>query len=50
MIDGDLFPFTPDVRMYDAMFYSPKIEPTSWPKDVTPNSIKSFDISFDGKF
>ena len=34
-----------DIRMQDAMLYSPKIEPISWPKDVTLDPIKSFDLS-----
>ena len=48
VVDIDPFPFTADVRMQDAMLYSPKIEPISWPEDVTLDSIKSFDLSLDG--
>ena len=44
----DPFPFTADVRMQDAMLYSPKIKPISWPEDITLDSIKSFDLSLDG--
>lgn len=29
------------------MLYSPKIEPISWPKDITIDYIKSFDMSMD---
>ena len=48
VIDADLFPFTADVRMQDAMLYSLKIEPVSWPEDVLLDSVKSFDLSLDG--
>ena len=48
MIDVDPFPFTADVRMQDAMLYSPKIEPITWPEDVQFDFVKSFDISLDG--
>ena len=44
----DPFPFTADVRMQDAMLYSPKIEPISQLEDITLDSIKSFDLSLDG--
>ena len=48
MIDADPFPFTTNVRMLDAMLYSTKIEPVSWPEDVQVDSVKSFDLSLDG--
>ena len=48
MVDADPFPFITDVRMQDAMLYSPKIEPISWPEDVPLDFVKSFDLSLDG--
>ena len=48
MVDVDSFPFTTDVRTQDVMLYSSKIEPISWPEDVTLDSVKSFDLSLDG--
>ena len=42
------FLFAVDIRMQDAMLYSPKIEPISWPEDITLDFIKSFDLSLDG--
>ena len=48
MVNVDPFPFTADVRMQDAMLYSPKIEPISQLEDITLDSIKSFDLSLDG--
>ena len=48
MIDADPFPFTADVRMQDAMLYSPKIELIAWLEDVPLDSVKSFDLSLDG--
>ena len=47
-MDADPFPFTVDVRMQDAMLYSSKIEPISWPEDVPLDFVKSFDLSLDG--
>ena len=44
VVDANPFPFTTDLRMQDVMLYSPKIEPISWPKDVTLDFIKSFDL------
>ena len=43
-MDADPFPFTANVRMQDAMLYSLKIEPISWPEDVALDSITSFDL------
>ena len=34
--------------MQDAMLYSPKIKPISWPEDVTLDSIKFFNLLLDG--
>ena len=48
VVDADLFPFTAEVRMQDAMLYSPKIGPSSQPEDVTLDSIESFHLSLDG--
>ena len=48
VVNADLFLFTANVRMQDAILYSSKIEPISWPEDVSINSIKSFDLSLDG--
>ena len=48
MVDVDPVPFTADVRMQDAMLYSPKIEPISWPKDIILDYIRSFNFSLDG--
>ena len=47
-MDADPFPFTADVSMQDVMLYSPKIDPISWPEDITLDAIKSFDLSLDG--
>ena len=41
VVDADPFPFTADVRMQDAMLYSPKIEPIAWPEDVPLDLVKS---------
>ena len=48
MVDVDPVPFTADVRMQDAMLYSPKIEPISWPEDIILDYIRSFNFSLDG--
>ena len=48
VVNADLFLFTANVRMQDDILYSSKIEPISWPEDVSINSIKSFDLSLDG--
>ena len=47
-MDADPFPFTANVRMQDAMLYSLKIEPISWPEDVPLDFVKSFDLPLDG--
>ena len=47
-MEVDPFPFTADIRMQDAMLYTLKIEHIFLPKDITLDSIKSFDISLDG--
>ena len=47
VVDADLFSFIADVKIQDAMLYSPKIEPISWPEDITLDSIMSFDLSLD---
>lgn len=44
-MDANSFPFTADVRIQDAMLYSPKIEPISWPEDIIFHQV--FDISMD---
>ena len=48
MVDADTFPFTIDVRMQNAMLYSPKIEPISCPEDIILDFIKSFELLLDG--
>ena len=48
VVDADPFLFMANVRMQGATLYSPKIKPIPWLKDVTPDSIKSFNLSLDG--
>ena len=47
-MEADPFPFITKVTMQDAMLYSPKIKPISWPEDVTLDSIKFFNLLLDG--
>ena len=47
MINAYPFLFTANVRMQDAMLYSPKIKPMSWLEDIALDSIKSFDLLLD---